>query len=148
MNQRTIFLRLLRLAAPFWKWMALAALLGALTIASSIALLAASAYIIARATLRPSIADLQVAIVGVRFFGIARGVFRYLERLVSHEANFRLLARLRVWFYTALEPLARRVWRTTGAAICWHASSPTLTRWNTFMCACWPPRWWRCLSPC
>jgi ATP-binding cassette subfamily C protein CydC len=106
MNQRTIFLRLLRLAAPFWKWMALAALLGALTIASSIALLAASAYIIARATLRPSIADLQVAIVGVRFFGIARGVFRYLERLVSHEANFRLLARLRVWFYTALEPLA------------------------------------------
>jgi len=86
--------------------MALAALLGALTIASSIALLAASAYIIARAALRPSIADLQVAIVGVRFFGIARGVFRYLERLVSHEANFRLLARLRVWFYTALEPLA------------------------------------------
>ncbi|HEX2905938.1 MAG TPA: ABC transporter transmembrane domain-containing protein, partial [Phototrophicaceae bacterium] len=106
MTNRHIFWRLFKLAAPFWRWMLLAALLGTLTIASSIALLGTSAYIIARAALRPSIADLQVAIVGVRFFGIARGVFRYLERYLSHEANFRLLARLRVWFYTALEPLA------------------------------------------
>jgi thiol reductant ABC exporter CydC subunit len=42
----------------------------------------------------------------VRFFGISRGVFRYLERLVSHNVTFRLLARLRVWFYEKLEPLA------------------------------------------
>ncbi|HKI53210.1 MAG TPA: thiol reductant ABC exporter subunit CydC, partial [Anaerolineales bacterium] len=32
--------------------------------------------------------------------------FRYLERLVSHNVTFRLLARLRVWFYEKLEPLA------------------------------------------
>jgi thiol reductant ABC exporter CydC subunit len=50
------------------------------------------------------VADLQVAIVGVRFFGLARGLFRYLERLVSHSVNFRLLAELRVWFYQAVEP--------------------------------------------
>jgi ABC-type transport system involved in cytochrome bd biosynthesis fused ATPase/permease subunit len=80
--------------------------LGTLTIGSSIGLLAASAYIISAAALHPSIAELQVAIVGVRFFGISRGVFRYLERYVSHQVTFRLLARLRVWFYTALEPLA------------------------------------------
>ncbi|MCC7448497.1 MAG: thiol reductant ABC exporter subunit CydC [Anaerolineae bacterium] len=86
--------------------MLLAAVLGFLTIVSSIALMGSSAYIIARAALQPSIADLQVAIVGVRFFGIARGVLRYLERYGSHETTFRLLARLRVWFYTALEPLA------------------------------------------
>ena len=43
---------------------------------------------------------------GVRFFGIARAVFRYLERLVSHNITFRLLSRLRVWFYEKLEPLA------------------------------------------
>ncbi|MBE3119321.1 MAG: thiol reductant ABC exporter subunit CydC, partial [Candidatus Atribacteria bacterium] len=49
---------------------------------------------------------LQVAIVGVRFFGIARGIFRYAERLASHNVTFRLLARLRAWFYRALEPLA------------------------------------------
>lgn len=99
-------IRLLRLAIPYWRWMFAAALAGALTVASSIALLSASAYIIARAALQPSIADLQLAIVGVRFFGIARGICRYLERYIAHEANFRLLAGLRVWFYTQLEPLA------------------------------------------
>jgi ATP-binding cassette subfamily C protein CydC len=103
---RSVFGRLLRLAAPFAQWMALAALLGFATIGSSIGLMTTSGYLIARAALRPSIADLQVAIVGVRFFGLARGVFRYLERYVSHDVTFRLLARLRVWFYTALEPLA------------------------------------------
>lgn len=101
-----IFRRLLQLAAPYKGWMALSVLLGALTIGSSIGLMSTSAWIIATAALRPSVADLAVAIVGVRFFGIARGVFRYLERLVSHYVNFSLLARLRVWFYTALEPLA------------------------------------------
>ena len=98
--------RLLRLAAPFWRQMALAVLLGFATIGSSIGLMATSGYLIAKASLQPSIAELQVAIVGVRFFGIARGVARYLERLVSHNVTFRLLARLRVWFYGALEPLA------------------------------------------
>jgi len=86
--------------------MALAALLGFATVGSGISLMTTSAWIIATAALHPSIADLQVAIVGVRFFGIARGVFRYLERYVSHQVTFRLLARLRVWFYAAIEPLA------------------------------------------
>ncbi len=65
-----------------------------------------SAYIISAAALQPSIAVLQVPIVGVRFFGISRGLFRYLERLTSHQTTFRVLAHLRVWFYARLEPLA------------------------------------------
>ena len=97
---------LLALLAPFWPWVLLSVLLGFLTIGSSVGLLAASAWIIASAALQPSIAALQVAIVGVRFFGIARGGFRYLERLASHQVTFRVLARLRVAFYAALEPLA------------------------------------------
>ena len=102
----SIFRRLLQQAAPLARWMALATLLGFATVGSSMGLLTTSAYLIARAALRPSIADLQVAIVGVRFFGITRGLFRYLERYVSHHTTFRLLARLRAWFYEALEPLA------------------------------------------
>lgn len=98
--------RLLRLAAPFRWWMLLAALLGVATIGSSIALMATAAWIISRAALHPSIGVLSVAVVGVRFFGIARGVFRYLERIVAHQTTFRLLARLRVWFFAHLEPLA------------------------------------------
>ena len=59
-----------------------------------------------RCRLHPELGTLEVAIVGVRFFGIARGVFRYAERLTSHNVTFRLLARLRTWFYQKLEPLA------------------------------------------
>jgi len=98
--------RLLAFVLPAWKWVLAAVALGALTIGASIGLLATSAYLISAAALHPSIAELQVAIVGVRFFGLSRGVFRYLERLVSHNTTFRLLGRIRVWFYRTIEPLA------------------------------------------
>ena len=98
--------RLFKLLSPFTGRILLSIVLGVATIASGIGLMATAAYIISAAALHPSIADLQVAIVGVRFFGLSRGVFRYLERLVSHDVTFRLLARWRVWFYQALEPLA------------------------------------------
>ncbi|MCG6964670.1 MAG: thiol reductant ABC exporter subunit CydC [Acidobacteria bacterium] len=98
--------RLVGLVLPHWRGVLLATALGAATVLSSVGLMAASAFIIAAAALHPSIAELEVAIVGVRFFGISRGVFRYGERLVSHDLTFRILARLRVWFYTAIEPLA------------------------------------------
>ena len=97
---------LLGFLTPFAKWVALSVLLGFLTVGSSIGLLATSAWVIATAALQPSIATLQVAIVGVRFFGIARGLFRYLERLASHQVTFRVLGALRAWFYAAIEPLA------------------------------------------
>jgi ATP-binding cassette subfamily C protein CydCD len=97
---------LLRLLAPY-KWLVvLSVMLGWATVISGIGLLATSAYLISAAALQPSIAVLQVPIVGVRFFGLSRGIFRYLERYVSHDTTFRLIARLRVWFYQILEPLA------------------------------------------
>ncbi len=86
--------------------MALAALIGFATTGSGIGLLMTSAYIIAKAALQPPIVTLQLGIVGVRFFGLARGVFRYAERLISHNITFRILAKLRLWFYDAIEPLA------------------------------------------
>lgn len=98
--------RLIRLASGMWGWAALAALAGAATVLCGVGLMSTSALIISLAALHPSIALLQVPIVGVRFFGIGRGVFRYLERYLAHDATFRLLAQLRVWFYQALEPLA------------------------------------------
>src|SRR5258708_34763180 len=100
------FWRLLKIARPLKGWVMLVVLLGCLTVGGGIGLMATSAYVISEAALHPSIAALGIAIVGVRFFGIARGLFRYLERYVSHTTTFRLLTRLRVWFYTALEPLA------------------------------------------
>lgn len=100
------FIRTIGLMRPFTRMIALALLLGALTVGSSVGLMATSAWMLSKAALQPSIADLAVAPVMVRFFGILRGLMRYLERLVSHDVTFRLLAHLRVRFYAALEPLA------------------------------------------
>ena len=80
-------------------------ILGALAIGAGVALMATSGYLISKAALHPEILSLTVVIVAVRFFGISRGVFRYAERLVSHDAALRLLGSLRVSFFTRLEPL-------------------------------------------
>jgi ATP-binding cassette subfamily C protein CydCD len=105
-QQASTLISLLSFLKDSWGWVALSVLLGSLTIGSSVTLMGTSAWLISTAALHPSIAVLEVAIVGVRFFGIARAAFRYLERLVSHNVTFRLLGRLRVWFYEKLEPLA------------------------------------------
>src|SRR5271157_4119520 len=97
---------LLTVLRPFWRGVIVSALLGVLTIASSIGLMMTSAWLISKCALQPSIAELGVSIVAVRFFGIARAGFRYLERLASHDTTFRVLAKLRVDFYRAIEPLA------------------------------------------
>lgn len=102
----SILSRLLSFLNGSWNLVALSVLLSTFTIGSSVALIGTSAWLISTAGLHPSVADLGVSVVGVRFFGITRGLFRYLERLVSHNVTFQLLARLRVWFYEKLEPLA------------------------------------------
>lgn len=98
-------LRALEPARPLRGRLALGTALGAAAIGASVALMATSGYLISKASLQPEILSLTVAIVAVRFFGIARGVLRYGERLVSHDAALRLLGRLRVTFYRRLEPL-------------------------------------------
>jgi thiol reductant ABC exporter CydC subunit len=81
-------------------------LLGALAVAFGIGLMTAAGYLIARAAERPAILSLTTVIVAVRFFGLARPVARYLERVVSHDLAFRVLAGLRLRFYERIEPLA------------------------------------------
>lgn len=100
------FFRLAGLTRPFAWWMLLAAIIGFATIGSGIGLLMTSAWLITRAAMQPGISTLQLGITGVRFFGLSRGVLRYAERLISHNTTFRILTRLRVWFYEAVEPLA------------------------------------------
>lgn len=73
----------------------LASLVGIVAGAAGTALLALSGYLIAEAAGQPPVLSLGIAIVGVRGFGILRAAARYLERLISHDATFRVLARLR-----------------------------------------------------
>jgi ATP-binding cassette subfamily C protein CydC len=79
--------------------------LGCITILSGMGLISTSMYLISYAALKPSISELQVAIIGVRFFGLSRSIFRYLERISSHSTNLRMVSGLRVWFYTKIEAL-------------------------------------------
>ncbi len=95
-----------RLAPPPKARVALSIVLGALAVIFGIGLMATAGYLIARAAERPEILSLTVAIVMVRFFGLARPLARYLERLSSHDLAFRVLAGFRVRFYERIEPLA------------------------------------------
>ncbi|WP_406507688.1 thiol reductant ABC exporter subunit CydD [Streptomyces sp. NBC_00212] len=85
---------------------ALALLLGALALGSAVGLMATSGWLISRASQQPPVLYLMVAVTATRAFGIGRAVFRYAERLVSHDAVLRMLAELRVAVYRQLERIA------------------------------------------
>ena len=97
--------KLMGLFRPFWLLIAGATLLGAATILANVGLLATSAVLISRAALMPPILDLMTLIVGVRFFGISRALFRYSERYVTHDIALRILSRIRIDTYQRLLPL-------------------------------------------
>ncbi len=101
--------RLFGLIKPWWGWMLLGIFLSLLTILANIGLMALSGWFIASM----AIAGVTGAAINyftpaatIRAFAIIRTVSRYAERLVTHEATFRLIASLRSWFYQHLEPLA------------------------------------------
>ncbi|MEV8127013.1 thiol reductant ABC exporter subunit CydD [Streptomyces sp. NPDC085944] len=84
----------------------LALLLGTLALGSAVGLMATSGYLISRASEQPPVLYLMVAVTATRAFGIGRAVFRYAERLVSHDAVLRMLADTRVAVYRRVERLA------------------------------------------
>ncbi|MEW1689809.1 thiol reductant ABC exporter subunit CydD [Streptomyces sp. NPDC091265] len=86
--------------------LALALLLGSLALGSAVGLMAVSGWLISRASEQPPVLYLMVAVTATRAFGIGRAVFRYAERLVSHDAVLRMLAELRVAVYRGLERVA------------------------------------------
>ncbi|MFD5130645.1 thiol reductant ABC exporter subunit CydC, partial [Streptomyces olindensis] len=84
----------------------LALLLGSLALGSAVGLMATSGWLISRASQQPPVLYLMVAVTATRAFGIGRAVFRYAERLVSHDAVLRMLADTRVAVFRRLERLA------------------------------------------
>jgi len=75
---------------------------GVATLGSALALAALSAWLITRAWQMPPVLDLSVAVVAVRALGISRGVFRYLERLATHDAALRGTTSARTMIYRRL----------------------------------------------
>ncbi|MCX5558978.1 thiol reductant ABC exporter subunit CydD [Streptomyces sp. NBC_00038] len=105
--------RVRAMAAPRRGSLALALLLGSLALGSAVGLMATSGWLISRASQQPPVMYLMVAVTATRAFGIGRAVFRYTERLVSHDAVLRMLADTRVAVYRRLERLAPAGLRTT-----------------------------------
>lgn len=81
-------------------------MLGALAVGSSVGLMAVSGWLISRASEQPPVLYLMVAVTATRAFGMGRAVFRYAERLVSHDAVLRMLSDLRVGVFRGLERIA------------------------------------------
>ena len=105
----TDLLRLLRLFRPYLAWLLPGILLSFITLLANVALMALSGWFIsAMAVAGAAGASMNYFTPAalIRAAAIARTAGRYAERLVTHEATFRLLAELRVWFYRRLEPLA------------------------------------------
>ncbi|MGO2324278.1 heme ABC transporter ATP-binding protein/permease CydC [Vibrio casei] len=100
----------LRLYKKHWFSLSLGMLLALATLVASIGLLTLSGWFIAAA----SVAGLTIAREtfnymlpggGVRGFAMARTAGRWGERVVSHDATFKLLADLRIFFFKKLTPL-------------------------------------------
>ncbi len=100
------FRRLLALARMPGSRVAASALLGVGVVATGVGLMATAGYLISRAAEHPPVLSLTVAIVAVRFFGLARPLTRYLERLASHDLALRALGNVRTRVYERIEPLA------------------------------------------
>jgi ATP-binding cassette subfamily C protein CydC len=90
-------------------WMILGAALAVLSTLSGIGLLAVSGYFITSMALvgaGGAAINYYTPSALIRLFAILRTGGRYAERLVTHEATLRMLARLRVWLFAQLVPLA------------------------------------------
>lgn len=82
-----------------------ACLTGALATGCGVGLLATSGWLITRASLKPPVLSLSIAIAGVQAFALCRGCARYMERLALHDVSLSALGKLRLLLFDTLEPL-------------------------------------------
>ena len=111
-------LQTLAIARPAAGRLALATLLGAGAVAAAIGLIATSAWLISRSSQRPQESAVAIAIVGVQFFALSRGLCRYAERLVGHDAAFRVLSTCGSASTNGSSGWRRSACRRFAAAIC------------------------------
>ena len=87
--------------------LALAALLGVLTILFGVGLMGTAGYLISRAAEHPAVLSAGPLRSSASASSVSRGLWRgILERLASHDVALRSLGRARAQVYRAVEPLA------------------------------------------
>ena len=113
--------RVIRSVGGYRWWVAITALLSFITLGAGIGLLAMSAFLISKSALVDTTITLALTILGVRVFAMTRAVSRYAERYVGHLGTFKILTRIRIWFFRGIEPHA-------PAVLMQHRSGDLLTR--------------------
>lgn len=106
-----VLLPFLVLYRRHWIRMTLGILLSILALGASIGLLALSGWFLAASalagmTIAAKTFNYMLPAGGVRGLAIGRTATRYFERVVSHDATFRVLTRLRVFCFSRLIPLS------------------------------------------
>jgi ATP-binding cassette, subfamily C, bacterial CydC len=104
----------LKLFKPHSVWLASGIFLSLLTAFASIALLTLSGWFISSSAIAGLVAvdgnalvfNFMLPAAQIRALAISRTLGRYGERVVTHEATFRVLAGIRSWFFQQLIPLA------------------------------------------
>ncbi len=101
-----------RLFKSHGKRMLLGILLGLVAVGSAVGLLSLAGWFLTATAIAGLSAagtwhfNFFIPSIGVRLFAFGRTLARYGERVVNHDATFRILESLRVWFYRHIEPLA------------------------------------------
>ncbi len=91
-------LRILGLWRRQAAWLVLGAVISLGAVAAGVGLMTIAGRVIEAAFVLAVLA----APIALDAFGVGRVVLRYLDRLITHEATFRALADLRVWFFRGL----------------------------------------------
>ena len=86
----------------YWRQLSIAVILSGFSLTAAVGLLSTSAWLISMASTRPPILVLEVAIVGVRFFGLSRGLLKYSSRIIEHDVALKIQTNLRIQVYKSL----------------------------------------------
>lgn len=104
-----ILRRLLGLGRPYRLWSLAAGAVASITVLASVGLMGVAGWFIASmaiAGVTTGMMNYFLPAACIRLFAILRTGGRYLDRLLSHEVTFRLLASLRLWLFRRFVPLA------------------------------------------
>ena len=102
----------LKLFKPYAMWLVSGIILSLITSLAAITLLSLSGWFITASAMAGLLSidgnvlafNFMLPAAQIRALAIMRTLGRYSERLVTHEATFRVLAQIRGWFFQQLRP--------------------------------------------
>ena len=94
--------RIMALWRPQAGWLAAGVVLSLAALLAALLLMTQAGFTVGAAALGGAVAGPVAAAVALRSLGALRIVLRYGERMATHDALFRALAALRVWFFRGL----------------------------------------------